>query len=116
MVSQYIVQIITDFKYNISMIHNIVNIDFKIISKNSIQVNCSEISYISHVNLVIMAKEVHNRTVVCDNGGVKIAIFDDVTFECDKSHLIEAYYYDQDKKCDVRRVIREMPCSGMYPI
>ena len=93
-----------------------VDIDFKIMNKNSIQVNCSQMNYVSHVDLTIKANKEQSLKITCDilNSDAQIVIFDHVTFECDKSHLIEAYYYYQDKECAVSQVTRELPCSGLH--
>ena len=73
-------------------------------------------SYVSHVNLTIKANKEQSLTITCDilNSDAQILLFDHVTFECDKSHLIEAYYYYQDKECAVNQVTRELLCSGLH--
>lgn len=88
----------------------------ELVDEAGVQVNCSQVKYQSSVNLTIEAKRQANATVICNNG-IQVVPFDQITLECDKSHLLEAYYLYHDSsnnlKCKIKSIVKSYPCSGI---
>ena len=86
----------------------------ELLDENGVQVNCSQLLYESNVNLTISVNKQQNVSVTCGNTTQTIT-FDRLSLDCDKSHIVEAYYYAKENtiECTVSKVIGELPCQGM---